>query len=289
MNPRSDRGAGPPPADLLGAPPRGGRIWGLRALPVVFVFPMFAALVSGSGVKLLALMGGTGLLVLAAALIRRGLDATADYEERRFAQPPPPLRLAGAAAIGLAFFLIAGVATGYGTFMSLVVAGLGFAASVGTYGVDPRAAKKLPPAEAARTGVKTEQVVAAVNEAKGKIADIRHHGDRLANRELRARLERICTAALAVVDEIERDPKDLPRARRFLNVYLDGTRDVVRDYAKREQDFAETVLADNFQNVLATIERVFQEQLQHLRKDEAFDLEVAIDVLHTQLTKEGVG
>ncbi len=284
-----DRSTGPPPADLLGTPPKGGRIWGLRALPVVFIFPMFAALVSGAGVKLIALMGGTGLLVLAAALIRRGLDATADYEERRFAKPPPPFRLTGAVAIGFAFFLVAALATGYGTFMSLVVAGLGVASSLVTYGVDPRAAKELPPAEAARTGVKTEQVVAAVNEAKGKIADIRHHGGRLANRELRLRLERICTAALAVVDEIERDPKDLPRARRFLNVYLDGTRDVVRDYAKREHDFAETALADNFQNVLATIERVFDEQLRHLRKDEAFDLEVAIDVLHTQLTKEGVG
>jgi hypothetical protein len=228
-------------------------------------------------------------LVLAGALIRRGLDATADYEERRFARPPPPFRLTGAAAIGLAFGSVAYFATGYGGFMSAVLGAVGVAASLVSYGVDPRAAKQLPPAEAARTGVKTEQVVAAVNEAKGKIADIRHHAGRLANRELRARLERICTAALAVVDELERDPKDLPRARRFLNVYLDGTRDVVRDYAAREHDFAETELAHNFQNVLATIERVFDEQLRHLRKDEAFDLEVAIDVLHTQLTKEGVG
>jgi hypothetical protein len=289
MTARHDPGAGPPPVDLLGTPPKGGRIWGLRALPVVFAFPMFAALISGAGVKLLALMGGTGLLVLAAAVIRRGLDATAEYEERRFAKPPPPFRLTGAAAIGLAFFLISALATGYGTFMSLVLGALGAASSLVTYGVDPRVAKQLPPAEAARTGVRTEQVLAAVDEAKGKIDDIRRHGARLANRQLRARLERICTAALAVVDEIERDPKDLPRARRFLNVYLDGTRDVVRDYAAREHDFAETELAHNFQNVLATIERVFDEQLRHLRKDEAFDLEVAIDVLHTQLTKEGVG
>jgi hypothetical protein len=289
MTPRFDRDARPPAADLLGVPPKGGRIWGLRLLPVVFVFPTFVALVTGSGVKFVSLLAGTGLLVLAGALIRRGLDATADYEERRFARPPPPFRLTGAAAIGLAFGSVAYFATGYGGFMSAVLGAVGVAASLVSYGVDPRAAKQLPPAEAARTGVKTEQVVAAVNEAKGKIADIRHHAGRLANRELRARLERICTAALAVVDELERDPKDLPRARRFLNVYLDGTRDVVRDYAAREHDFAETELAHNFQNVLATIERVFDEQLRHLRKDEAFDLEVAIDVLHTQLTKEGVG
>jgi hypothetical protein len=92
-----------------------------------------------------------------------------------------------------------------------------------------------------------------------------------------------------VLDEIERDPKDLARARRFLNTYLDGTRDVVRDFARRQDDFADTPVAQNFKNVLGTIERVFDEQVEHLRKDEALDLDVAIEVLNTQLTKEGVG
>jgi len=284
-----DRRGDTPVAGLLGAPPKGGRIWGLRLLPLVFVLPMFIALITGRGLTLLSLLGGTGLLVLAGALIRRGLDATAAYEQRRFAPPPPPFRLTGAAALAGAFGLVASGAAGYGTLMTLVIAGLGFAASLVTYGVDPRAAKRLPASEANRTGVRTEHIVAAVDEAKAKIADIRRHGGRLANRELRTRLDRICAAGEAVVDELERDPKDLPRARRFLNVYLDGTRDVVRDYAKREEDFADTELALNFKNVLATIERVFDEQLAHLRKDEALDLEVAIDVLNTQLTKEGVG
>ncbi|MFW5679105.1 MAG: 5-bromo-4-chloroindolyl phosphate hydrolysis family protein [Pseudomonadota bacterium] len=264
-------------------------IWGLRLLPTVFVFPMVVTLMSGRPVKLLGLLAGTALLVLAGMLVRRGLDATADYEVQRFAPAPPPFRLLGAAALGTGFFVISQLATGYGVTMGLLLGALGAGAAVVTYGLDPTSAKRLDPATAARTGVRTEQVIAAIKEAEAKLEDIRSHAALLANKDLKRRIDRILERAHAVLDELETDPKDLPRARRFLNTYLDGTRNVIRAYTKRQQDFAETALAANFTNVLGTIETVFEEQLEHLKKDEALDLEVAIEVLHTQLTKEGVG
>lgn len=272
----------------IGAP-RGGRIWGLRLLPTVFTLPMLVALASGQPIKLMALMGGTGLLVMAGMLVRRGLDATADYEARRYAKPPPPFRLAGALAIGLAFLLMSWFAAGYGGLMGLVFAGLGVIASLITYGLDPTGAKAPDQNSAAKAGVRADQVMAAIAEAEGKLDEIAAAAATLHNRELRGRIDRIVDRAHAVLDEIERDPKDLSRARRFLNTYLDGTRNVIRDYARRQHDLAETPLAANFQNVLGTIEQVFAEQIEHLRKDEVLDLEVAIEVLNTQLTKEGVG
>ena len=263
------------------------RILGLRLLPVVFVVPAFAMLTAGRPIALLALLAGTALLVLAGVLVRRGLDATAAYEKRRIAEAPPPYRLAGALAIGLAFWLVGWLAAGYGALMGVILGGLGVAAGAVTYGLDPRRAKGLD--RAAATGVRGERVIEAIREAEGKLAEIETAAAALKNRELRGHVARIVTEARAVLDEIERDPKDLARARRFLNTYLDGTRNVVRDYARRQEDFADTPLAANFTNVLATIERVFAEQVTHLRKDEALDLDVAIEVLETQLTKEGVG
>ena len=274
---------------LPGRPAGSGeaRILGLRLLPVVFVVPAFAMLTAGRPIALLALLAGTALLVLAGVLVRRGLDATAAYEKRRIAEAPPPYRLAGALAIGLAFWLVGWLAAGYGALMGVVFGGLGVAAGAVTYGLDPRRAKGLD--RAAATGVRGERVIEAIREAEGKLAEIETAAAALNNRELRGHVARIVTEARAVLDEIERDPKDLARARRFLNTYLDGTRNVVRDYARRQEDFADTPLAANFTNVLATIERVFAEQVTHLRKDEALDLDVAIEVLETQLTKEGVG
>ena len=276
-----------------GAPKRPRmRIWGLRLLPAVFVVPIFTSVLyamGGTPSKLLGLLAGTGLLMLAGELVRRGIDATADYEEQRFASAPTPYRLAGAIALGLGFFVIGLLSTGYGFGWSLVFGGLGAAACIGTYGLDPTTSKRLDRAIAEQAGVRTEQVVAAIREAEAKLHDIRTHAAMLANKDLKRRIDRIVDRAHAVLDELERNPKDLSRARRFLNTYLDGTRNVVGSFAKRQQDFADTALAQNFANVLGTIETVFEQQLEHLKKDEVLDLEVAIEVLETQLTKEGVG
>lgn len=275
-----------------GAARRSRRIWGLRLLPALFVLPAITALVSGLWVgplKLIGLLAGMGLLMLAGELVRRGLDATAHYDERRFSAAPPPFRLAGALTLGLGFFLISLLSTGYGFGMSLLFAALGAGGAMAAYGLDPTTAKTLDADTTRRTGVRTEQIVAAVAEAEKKLDDIRQHARTLANPDLTRRIDGILARANDVLDELERDPKDLPRARRFLNVYLDGTRNVIRDYAKRQHDFADTDIGQNFTTVLGTIDTVFAQQLEHLKKDEALDLEVAIQVLETQLNKEGVG
>jgi hypothetical protein len=269
------------------AAPGAGRILGLRLLPVVFLLPALVTLTAGRGIALSALLAGIALLVAAGVLVRRGLDASADYEGRRIARAPPPYRLAGALAIGLAFLLVGWFAAGYGPLTGIVLGGIGVAAGAVTYGLDPRAAKGLD--AAAATGVRGERVIEAIREAEDKLAEIERSAAALRNRAFRRHLAGIVDRARAVLDEIERDPKDLARARRFLNTYLDGTRDVVRDFARRQDDFADTPVAQNFKNVLGTIERVFDDQVEHLRKDEALDLDVAIEVLNTQLTKEGVG
>ena len=47
-------------------------------------------------------------------------------------------------------------------------------------------------------------------------------------------------------------------------------------------------LDDNFRRVLVTIEEVFQEQQQKLLETDITDLDVQIEVLATQLKREGV-
>ena len=86
------------------------------------------------------------------------------------------------------------------------------------------------------------------------------------------RLARIVAQGRAVLAQIEQDPSDLRRARRFLVTYLDGTRDVVRKYGQQQQDLADTELAANFRHVLETVERVFAEQEEVLKRNETMDL-----------------
>jgi hypothetical protein len=80
----------------------------------------------------------------------------------------------------------------------------------------------------------------------------------------------------------------LRRARKFLNVYLDGAQKVTEGYAKTHARVAAPDLDDNFRRVLVTIEEVFQEQQQKLLETDITDLDVQIEVLATQLKREGV-
>nr|WP_305910298.1 5-bromo-4-chloroindolyl phosphate hydrolysis family protein [Methylomarinum sp. Ch1-1]MDP4522635.1 5-bromo-4-chloroindolyl phosphate hydrolysis family protein [Methylomarinum sp. Ch1-1] len=120
------------------------------------------------------------------------------------------------------------------------------------------------------------------------IRDIEQANDKIENPELNQRIERICEIANGILAEIEADPRDIRRARKFLNVYLDGARKVTEGYARTHRHSQSGELEQNFRNVLATIESVFQEQKQKLLEDDVFDLDVQIEVLNTQLKREGI-
>jgi hypothetical protein len=156
------------------------------------------------------------------------------------------------------------------------------------YGRDPRGDKGLEPGLAERAGLRPEAVIAALEEARGKVRAIEADARGIHSRELKKRLARITESAGEVLQQIERDPSDLRRARRFLVTYLDGTRDVVSGYRAQQRDLADTPLAENFRHVLETVEKVFDEQQEVLKRNDSLDLEVQIEVLKTQLEREGV-
>jgi 5-bromo-4-chloroindolyl phosphate hydrolysis protein len=272
--------------------------WTLRLLPFLLVPPMLTALVAGRAGPAAAGIGAMAAMWVASGLMRRGLAAEADYHAREIARAPRlPRKLLASLLYAAAIFVFAlwgsagglfglGAATGVG--LALLFAALGFAGCVLAYGTDPKRDKGVAPEVTRRSGVRTEQVVAAVAEAEAKIRDIETAARGLHSLELKTRLRRIVEQARAVLRQIERDPRDLARARRFLVTYLDGTRDVVRKYAAQQRDLADTPLAESFRRVLTTIEQVFLEQEEVLKRNDVLDLDVQIEVLETQLKREGV-
>jgi hypothetical protein len=252
------------------------------------VGPLVTGLMLGQVGKALGGLGAIAALQAAAWLIRQGRLAEREYAARTITRAPPPRKLAGIALVGLGAFSLSALGAGQPAILGLVAAALmGFAAYL-TYGLDPRADKGLDAKLADRAGLKTEAVLAALEEARAKVRAIEAQARGLHSRELKDRLARITRSAEAVLAQIEKDPGDLRRARRFLVTYLDGTRDVVSGYRAQQQDLADTPLADNFRHVLETVERVFEEQREILKRNESLDLEVQIEVLKTQLEREGV-
>lgn len=262
--------------------------WLLKGWAVAFVWPLLLALMRGSFRDAGALVASIVLLFLAGNLVARGCREEAEQEGRTLALSPMPWRLFGAGAAGLAAFAASFGPAHDNIAMALLFGVLTGVACIMTYGLDPRTDRAAIEAAAKRAGIKGKDMLGVLDEAHRKVRGIEEAAAGLRSRELRGRLERICAQARTILSQLERDPKDLSRARRFLVTYLDGTRDVVGKYARAQNDLADTPLALNFRQVLTTVEQVFAEQEEVLRKNDRLDLEVQIEVLETQLKREGI-
>ncbi len=254
-------------------------------LPLPVLFAVIASLARGSLGGLLGNATGYALFLVGALLLRHGLLTEAEYGRRRVAKVPWPLKTLGGGVIALA----TGVTAYLGADQPLVMAiAFGLAALLGcylNYGFDPMAAKRFTD----RDGVDiTDRVLEALTQAERSIAAIEQSTRDIRNAELNSRLRRIVGLARQILKLLEEDPRDLRRARKFLNVYLDGAQQVTEGYAKTHARATAPELEDNFRRVLATIEEVFAEQQQKLLETDVSDLDVQIEVLTTQLKREGV-
>lgn len=258
---------------------------------LLFLLPLpvlLAALVSlgrGSVSGLIGNAAGYALFLVGALLLRQGLLSEGEYVRRRVASAPLPLKTVGAGVIALATGVTAWLGAGY---PPVIAGAFGLAALLGchlSYGFDPRAAKRFTD----RDGVDaTNRVLEALDQADRSIAAIEQATRDIRNTELNNRLRRIARLARDILKLLEEDPRDLRRARKFLNVYLDGAQQVIEGYAKTHGRVSAPELEDNFRRVLVTIEEVFTEQQQKLLETDVTDLDVQIEVLTTQLKREGV-
>lgn len=262
--------------------------WLLKIWSFLFTWPLLLALMRGSFRDAAALVAALVLFYAGGSLVARGCREEAENQGRTLALSPLPWRLFGSAAAGLGAFCVSFGPAHDNLAMALLFGVLTGIATVLTYGLDPRADRAAIEAAAKRAGIKGRAVLEQLDEAYRKVQGIEAAAAGLRSRELRARLERICAKARAVLAQLEKDPSDLGRARRFLVTYLDGTRDVVDKYARQQHDLADTPLAENFRQVLTTVEQVFAEQEEVLRRHDRLDLEVKIEVLETQLKREGI-
>ena len=254
-------------------------------LPLPVLFAAIAALSGGNLSGLLGNAAGYGLFLAGALLLRRGLLSEAEYARRRVARAPWPLKTLGSGIIALATGVTAWLGAGQNP---LIAVAFGLAALLGcylTYGFDPRAAKRFTDRDGVDT---TDRVLEALTQAEQGIAAIEQATRDIRNAELNNRLRRITALARQILKLLEEDPRDLRRARKFLNVYLDGAKQVTEGYAKTHARVSTPELEDNFRRVLSTIEEVFQEQQQKLLETDVTDLDVQIEVLTTQLKREGV-
>ena len=263
--------------------PRKARL--LWLLPLPLIPATVIALASGQFTLFLANAAASGLFLAGALLARHGFQQEVQQQRQQFQTNGRwPFKTIGGLSVALATILTAWAGAGHNLPIALAFGAGAFAAFVLLYGLDPR----RQPSVAENRGVNSQRVTVALQQAEQKILAIEQAGSRISQPELNQRLARITALAREILAEIARDPRDLRRARKFLNTYLDGAQRVVSGYAETHANSRTRPLEANFHRILVTIEEVFQQQHQLLLENDLVDLDVQMEVLETQLKREGL-
>lgn len=267
-------------------PPRDVSLKGflLFLLPLPLLPAMVTSFMSGGAGTMLSRLIPALLFLAGAIMMRSGLIYEAAYNKRAVAKAPAPRKTLASILTALGAAACIYYAVGRPVIDAAVAGLLAFAGCWLAYGPDPRRDKAAKAAQ----GYTTAEVVAALEEAESKLVRIDTARKDIRNAELGGRLRKIIGQARKILKVIEEDPRDIRRARKFLNTYLDGALKVSEGYARTHKMVDPGELESNFRNVLATIEDVFDEQYDKLLQDDVTDLDVQIEVLKLQLEREGV-
>ena len=248
------------------------------ALAPLFVSVM-VSLFGGEYRLFLLKLGGFVLWSLAAALVTRGIRVQLEYEEAAITRAPSlPLKSLGAATLGLGVFYLGWLVGSAGLWQSLFVAVLAAAGVVLYYGPDPRE-DKLPESD----DVNPELLLRSLTEARDKLEEIRLHGKEIHDLRLHREIEHAIDKAEAILDTIAEDPKDLRAARKFLVVYIDGVARVTERYRALEESEIDEETKERLYTLLREVQDRFDRELERLRANDRFDLDVQIDALRQQI------
>ena len=257
---------------------KAGAVLLYTALVPLFVSVIYS-LYAGAYRLFLLKLGGFALWSLAATLVSRGIRAQAVYEEAAVAKAPSlPMKMLGAIALGVGVFYLGWIVGGASLWSSLFVALLAGVGIVLYYGPDPMR-DKLPDA----SDINPELLLRSLTEARDRLEEIRLHSKEIHDLRLHREIEHAVEKAERILDNIAEDPKDLRVARKFLVVYIDGVGRVTERYRALEESEIDEETRERLYSLLREVQERFDKELERLKANNQFDLDVHIDVLKEQI------
>lgn len=269
----ADRAAAPEPPALP------GRFWAaaLFAAPAPLLPSIFGEILRGAPLEAGYEIACGMALLLGAELLREGRKAEAAWMARASAaRPALPRKIIAALLCGLGTGALAAWPWGLG-----IAAGAGYgilcaALHLVAFGIDPLSDKGF-----ASDARRAETAIAA---AETMIAETLAAARRLGDRGLEARVQALMQAARPVLRRIEEDPRELPRARRFLSVALTGARDATLQYARL--GLADPEMHAAYSALLGELEKSFAAARERLSAESRDALEIEIEVLTERLARD---
>ena len=146
------------------------------------------------------------------------------------------------------------------------------------YGFDPKKDKLENLGD-----VSAEFVLETINEAREKLGNIKDHMNQIKDVILFENLTVAIGKAENILETIQADPKDIRVARKFLIVYIDGIAKVTDSYVAMDEEDINSETKEKLYLLMEDLDTRFDKELERLKNNNQFDLDVHIDVLKEQI------
>ncbi|MCX7677966.1 MAG: 5-bromo-4-chloroindolyl phosphate hydrolysis family protein [Spirochaetes bacterium] len=192
---------------------------------------------------------------------------------------------------GVAFFIVLKTVLAYGTFLSMILALLVF---IALRIVWPKKKKESSEkSEVANdTGINPREAQRIIDECADKVREIRAMTIRIRNNAVAEEVRGIARAAMNIIDNFRKDPKDIKRARQFINYYLDATVKIVTRYVELSNSSSITPEIEKslkkVEDIMHTVRHTFEKQYEMLLQDDLLDLDTEVEVLKKTMKLEGM-
>ncbi len=254
--------------------------------PLPLLLAGIGEIISGDIPGMILELGLFAVFMASAWLLNEGIRAAQAYDSRRIAKPPAiPRKLFSAVLTGGGIAGLLWMVAGQGLVTGIAAGCFATLVQLFAHGIDPMRRKGLEGADA----FESARVARAIEQAETRLAEITEAAGRIGDRKLEGRIERLCDSARAVFREVEADPRDLTRARKFLSVYLTGLRDATVKFATLHRKTGATAAQADYEALLGDMEASFSQQRADLLLDDRTELDVEIEVLRERLKQEGFG
>jgi len=212
-------------------------------------------------------------------LIDRGLLQEYKFNKAKIATVPKiKFKFLGSIGLGITALFLGLAVDKLSMINSIATAILATAGSIIYYGKDP-INDKIPNS----SGVNYEKLIKDLNEAEDKLKVIERNKDKIEDLELKDAINKAAKKAKDIIETIKQDPKDIRVARKFMVVYLDGVNDVIDKYNTLENHIVDDSYRVRLIELLSDASNRFDKELDRLKSNDMFDLDVQIDALKQQL------
>lgn len=141
-------------------------------------------------------------------------------------------------------------------------------------------------------GLNAKEFHTIMKHGKEQLDTIETYSKQIHHVDVRKKTDTIIDIGNKILDNLEKDPKDMKIAKKFFSYYLTVTEKIVRQYVElsqhkeASQQVSQTLR--KIENVLDIIVISFNKQLEKMLADDMLDIDTEIDLLKRTVTMEGL-